>query len=301
MVNDGQVNSTASTVTITASVANVAPVANAGTAQNVTTGTLVTLNGSASSDANSDPLTYSWTLTSAPVGSSANLINATSAAPTYTADVAGTYVASLVVNDGQVSSAASTVTITATSSTITAAQLFSKLAAGNTWTSLDTYGDGSTATFTRNVVSSSAGVATMSGATGITIYTLHFDSTGALIYTSNAGAVETIFPASATVGTTWTKPSYGTGYTVVTAKVIALNVTRTVPAGTFTDCVQVQYDYTYTDPTTGAVTSNRDTDYISPTVGRYVETVWLVNGANNGSRKLQPGYIANPTLAVPIR
>ena len=56
---------------------NVAPVANVGVAQNVVTGTLVTLNGSASSDANGDPLTYSWTLTSKPIGSTATLTGAT--------------------------------------------------------------------------------------------------------------------------------------------------------------------------------------------------------------------------------
>jgi hypothetical protein len=113
-VNDGTVNSTAATVTITATVANAAPVANAGTAQNVTTGTVVTLNGSASSDANSDPLTYSWVLTSRPASSAAALTGATTAAPTFTADLAGTYVASLIVNDGTVNSTAATVTITAT-------------------------------------------------------------------------------------------------------------------------------------------------------------------------------------------
>jgi len=91
-----------------------APVANAGVAQNVTTGTLVTLDGSASSDANADPLTYSWTLTSRPAGSAAVLSGTNSAAPTFTADVAGTYVASLVVNDGKISSTASTVAIAAT-------------------------------------------------------------------------------------------------------------------------------------------------------------------------------------------
>jgi len=94
--------------------ANATPVASAGTAQNVLTNTVVTLNGSASTDANSDPLTYAWTLTSRPAGSTATLTGATSAAPTFTADAAGTYVASLVVDDGLVRSAASTVTVTAT-------------------------------------------------------------------------------------------------------------------------------------------------------------------------------------------
>ena len=93
---------------------NTAPAANAGAAQSVNVAAIITLNGSSSTDANSDPLTYNWTLTSRPAGSVAILAGATSAAPTFTADLAGTYVASLVVNDGRVSSTASTVTVTAT-------------------------------------------------------------------------------------------------------------------------------------------------------------------------------------------
>ena len=91
---------------------NATPVANAGGAQNVLVGNVVTLNGRGSSDANGDTLTYMWT-GSGPPGSSATLIGANTVAPTFTADVAGTYVISLVVRDGKASSVPATVTITA--------------------------------------------------------------------------------------------------------------------------------------------------------------------------------------------
>jgi hypothetical protein len=52
----------------------------------------VTLNGSGSTDANSDPLTYGWTLTARPAGSAAALSGANTVNPTFTPDVAGSYV-----------------------------------------------------------------------------------------------------------------------------------------------------------------------------------------------------------------
>jgi hypothetical protein len=121
VVNDGKVDSATATVTISVTVgsANGAPLANAGPKQTVVAGSLVTLDGAASADVNKDPLTYAWTLTGRPNGSGATLTSTTSVKPTFIADVAGIYVASLVVNDGKVNSVASTVTVEATTPAVT--------------------------------------------------------------------------------------------------------------------------------------------------------------------------------------
>ncbi len=113
VVNDGTVDSAADSVTVTAATQNSAPTANAGSDQHVATGTLVTLDGSASSDADGNQLTYRWSFVSLPPGSTAALSSTTAVETTFTADVDGTYVASLIVNDGTVDSAADTVTVTA--------------------------------------------------------------------------------------------------------------------------------------------------------------------------------------------
>jgi hypothetical protein len=110
VVNDGIFNSNPATVNITTG--NTAPVANAGPNQIVVKGSLVHLNGSGSTDVDGDPLTYNWTLITLPAGSTAVLSNPTAVNPTFTADLTGTYVAQLIVNDGTVNSAAATVTIT---------------------------------------------------------------------------------------------------------------------------------------------------------------------------------------------
>ena len=90
------------------------PIANAGEAQTVNTASVVTLEARASRDADFDDLTYSWSLTK-PAGSSATLSDTTAATPTFTADLDGAYVASLVVNDGTIDSATSSVTVTSLS------------------------------------------------------------------------------------------------------------------------------------------------------------------------------------------
>ena len=111
IVSDGKANSSLATTTVTA---NTAPVANAGSTQTVAVAAVVTLDGTASTDPNSDTLTYKWVMTTRPTGSTAALSSASASKPTFTADVAGIYVITLVVNDGKVdSSNTSTVAVRA--------------------------------------------------------------------------------------------------------------------------------------------------------------------------------------------
>ncbi len=112
-VSDGKLSSGTSTVTIT--VTNTAPVANAGPNQYTTVGTQVTLDGTASSDPNGDTISYSWNFSARPSGSNASLINPTNAKPVFTPDVAGLYELQLIVNDGKLNSTAATVRVAAVS------------------------------------------------------------------------------------------------------------------------------------------------------------------------------------------
>ncbi|MEG3165525.1 PKD domain-containing protein [Sphingomonas sp. PB2P19] len=116
IVNDGKIDSAPADATITATVVNAVPVANAGPNQNVSNGVPVTLDGSASSDADRHGLIYLWFLYSQPTGSQATLSNRNIANPTFTPDVAGKYVLRLIVNDGYEQSAVDSVTITSSSS-----------------------------------------------------------------------------------------------------------------------------------------------------------------------------------------
>ena len=106
-VSDGKESASA---TVAVQSINTAPVSNAGHAKAVKVGGVVVLDGSASKDADNDPLTYNWSFDSYVVAKP-ELSNPTSASPQFTPTEAGPYVLTLEVSDG-FESDSSTVTIT---------------------------------------------------------------------------------------------------------------------------------------------------------------------------------------------
>ncbi|MFZ5863148.1 MAG: CARDB domain-containing protein [Nitrospirota bacterium] len=110
VVHDGAVDSAPDGIRI--STENTAPVAIARASGPVRVAETVLLDGGDSFDVDGDPLTFRWALTVRPADSAAVLSDATAVAPTFVADVAGAYVAQLIVTDGAVDSPPVTVSVT---------------------------------------------------------------------------------------------------------------------------------------------------------------------------------------------
>jgi len=91
--------------TVLISFNNVPPVAVTGGNQVAVVGDEVFFDGTASYDGNFDPLSFRWSIVTAPSGSQATLNSSQAPQASVYADVAGLYVISLIVNDGTVDSA----------------------------------------------------------------------------------------------------------------------------------------------------------------------------------------------------
>ena len=90
------------------------PVAQVRAPTHVAIGALVYLEAGPLSTSGAPSFTYAWTLTSKPRGSPATLSGATTAQPTFYADVEGSYTVTLVVHNGQEASTPVSATIAAT-------------------------------------------------------------------------------------------------------------------------------------------------------------------------------------------
>ena len=105
MVNDGELDSVADTVSVQAFADNSPPNARAGADQSALVNAQVALNGGNSfdSDDGPNPLTYAWTFVEVPAGSgltNIDIVNADMASANFTPDVSGTYILELRVSDG---------------------------------------------------------------------------------------------------------------------------------------------------------------------------------------------------------
>jgi len=95
---------------------NSSPVANTGIDKTVEVGSVITLNGSGSTDLDGDLLTFRWTLADKPIGSEADLSNESIPNPQVKVDLPGDYTIQLIVNDGISDSDAGIIKITTNNS-----------------------------------------------------------------------------------------------------------------------------------------------------------------------------------------
>ena len=107
IVNDGTLDSAPDDVDIHT---NGPPIANAGPDQTVPVGSTVNSTASIVGSRKFAPHLH-WILNTRPAGSTATLSNSEIRNPTFVADLPGTYVAQLVVNDGLVNSSSDIIVI----------------------------------------------------------------------------------------------------------------------------------------------------------------------------------------------
>ncbi|MBF0190919.1 MAG: hypothetical protein HQL99_07170 [Magnetococcales bacterium] len=287
VVNDGKVASAAKSVTVTA---NNAPVANAGSAQTVAAGSVVTLDGSGSQDTDSDALTYTWTQTS-PATSVVTLSSISASKPTFTPTVSGSYVFSLVVNDGtQNSTNSATVTITVNTRPVAKAGSAQVVAPGAVVT-LDGSGSsdadaGSSLTYAWSQSSGSA--VTLSSSTVAKPTFTAPGTVGSLVFslTVSDGLHSSDTPSTVTV-TINNAPTAnaGSAQTVSTAGAVTLN-----GSGADADTSDTTLTYTWalvSQPTGSSVTLSSTTvakPTFTPTVnGTYTFSLTVNDGKQNSS------------------
>ena len=295
IVNDGEFDSPADTALITAQVVvvNTAPTASAGINQNVSVSDTVVLDGSGSTDADGDALTFSWSLTSTPTGSVATLSDAAVMSPTFVADVAGTYVAQLIVNDGALNSAPDSMTVTAqvvvvNTPPVASAGLDQSLLIGDTATldgsdSSDADGDPLAFSWSLSVPAGSTATLSDTGAVGPTFVTdVAGDYVAQLIV--NDG-LDNSTPDSVLVGVASVMANQPPVANAGAEQAVQVNATVTLNGGGSSDPESdaLSFSWSLTSSPTGSAATLSDPMAVSPTfvadiAGAYVAQLIVNDG-----------------------
>ncbi len=282
---DSSFDSAPATVPISAE--SSAPVANAGSDQTAFLGDRVTLDGSASSDVDGDGLTYVWSLTALPAGSSATLSDTAAVMPTFDIDLFGDYVAQLFVNDGSVDSAPATVVIS-TENSAPVARAGADLTAfvGDTATldgSASSDVDGNVLTYRWSLTSVPAGSAAMLSDAAAVMPTFEVDVFGG--YTAqlivNDGALDSA-PATVVISTDNSAPvaDAGADQTAFAGDIVTLDGS----ASSDVDGDALTYRWSLTSVPAGSAAMLSDPTTAMPTLevdvfGAYVAQLIVNDGA----------------------
>jgi transcription elongation GreA/GreB family factor len=302
VVNDGKIDSSITSVSVTASTANAAPVANAGNNQNVTIGSTVTLDGTTSSDANNDSLTYKWTLQSKPSNSSAAISPITSAKPTFKADLAGTYVATLVVSDGKANSDLAVVSILASvanSAPVAKAGSNQNVVVGTSITldgTASTDANGDTLTYRWSLLyKPSTSLATLSS-TSVSKPTFTADAVGTYVASLivNDGKADSAAVASTTVIAEALNVAPVANAGPAQTVLIGSTVSLTGAASSDANADRLTYKWILTTKPTGSTASLSSSSDVSPTFKADVEGVFVA------SLIVNDGKVDSTTSTVPI-
>ncbi|MGB5582450.1 MAG: PKD domain-containing protein [Gammaproteobacteria bacterium] len=287
-VNDGTVNSVADEVII--STTNSAPLADAGADQSALVNDTVTLDGSGSTDVDGDSLTYNWSLTTVPVGSSAALTGPTTVYPSFTIDVAGTYTAQLIVNDGTVNSIPDTVNISTTNSAPVADAGADQSALVNDTVTLDGSGstdvDGDALTYSWSLTSPTGSTAVLSNITVINpSFTIDVPGTYTAQLIVNDGTVNS-FADTVNISTDNTAPVADAG--VEQASFVGGSVILDGSSSNDADGDALTFSWSLTAVPEGSTTSLSDPTAVSPSFvidvsGNYIAQLIVNDGSVNSA------------------
>ncbi len=305
IVNDG-LNSDPATVKISVGPKVILPpTANAGPSQTLNPGSVVQLNGSGSTDPQGLPLTFKWSLITLPPGSTATLSSTSAVNPTFTADRAGTYVAQLIVNNGTLDSAPSTVTITistlpptanaGSNQTVDIGQTVQLNGSGTDPQSLPL-------TYLFTLLSKPAGSNAALSSTTVANPTFVPDVAGDYVFqlVVNNGALNSA-PSTVTVSTRCAQPTArpGANQDVFVGTTVTLNGSTSGPGcqGTLT------YAFSFTNRPAGSNATLSGANTVSPTfvpdvAGMYVVQLIVNNGLTNSQPQTVTINATSRTIAL---